>query len=114
MFGLCCNEKYGTITNHNNVYDDGDNDRNKDGNDDANSVSRSESDGLVFDLITTPCSYIGLADEYWATTATELRCRRHMNICVGIYITHKYPINTIVNVCQKLLYAEIGVLELYC
>ena len=65
---LCCNKIYGSITNHNNGYDNGDNN----GNDDNNAASRSGS-GPIFYLIATPGSRLGLAEEYWATTMTALR-----------------------------------------
>ena len=112
MLGLCCNETYGVMTNHGDRYDDRDNDRNEDGNDEDNAASGSGSDGPIFDPIMTPRSRLGLAEENRATKMTALRPRRHMYLRVGIYVPYKYPINAILNMCDKLLYAKIGGLDL--
>ena len=52
--GLFYNETYGTILNYNEVDDDGDNDRNKYGNNNDNTASISGSDSPIFDPITMP------------------------------------------------------------
>ena len=78
MLGLCCGETYGAMMNCNN----GDADGNKDGNDDENTVSRSGSDGPIFDLIITP----RYTEEDQARTATALRPRRTIYLCDALYI----------------------------
>ena len=56
MLGLCCNETYGTMTNH----DGGDNNGNEDINDDDNAASGLGYDGPIFDPITMPWSRLGI------------------------------------------------------
>ena len=106
------------MINHDKGYknrdNDGDNDGSEDGNDNDNTTSRSGSDGLIFDLTATPLSLLGLAKEDWAKKMTAIWTRRHMYIRVGIYLPYKYPINAIVNMCHKLLYEKVGVLDLCC
>ena len=101
------------MTNHDVEDDDGDNDGNEDGDDNDNYASRSGSDGPIFNPIVTPLSRLGLAEEDQAKT-TLLRLWRHIYPRYGMYLPYKYPINAIVNMCNKLLYATIGVLELCC
>ena len=62
------------MTNH----DDVDNYGNEDKNDDNNAASGSGSDDLIFDLIGTPQSHLGLDEEDWATTTTALRPQLHI------------------------------------
>ena len=112
MIGLYCNKIYGSTTNHDYVDDDGDNGRNKDGNNDDNAASGLGSDGPIFDPIMTPRSLLGLAVEVKVTTT--LRPRSLMYLHVGIYLPYKHPINAILIMCHKLLYAKIGVLDLCC
>ena len=53
MHGLCCNEKYGAMTNYDDEDDGRDDDRNEDRNNNNNACFRSGSDGLIFDPTTT-------------------------------------------------------------
>ena len=105
MLGLFCEKIYNAMTNHN----DGDNNRNEDKKYDGNAASGSGSDGPIFDPITTLRSGLGLAENDRSTMTTDLWSRCHVYLRVGIYLPHKYPINSIVNMCHKLLYAKIGV-----
>ena len=75
MIGLCCDKTYRITTNHNDGDGDGDNDGNEDKNDSNNAASGSGSNGLIFDLIATPRSCLGLVDEDWTTTTMALRPR---------------------------------------
>ena len=113
MLGLCYDKTYGAMTNHYNGDDEGDNNGNEDGNYDDNAASGSGSDGPIFGPIVMPLSRLGLAEEYRMTKTMAMRLRRQMYLRVGIYLPYKYPINAIVNMCHKLLYARIGVLDLY-
>ena len=99
MLGLYCNETYGAMKKCDNGDGGGDND--------DNAAAGSVSD--IWSLIQS--KHLGLEEEYWATVATALRPRHTMYLRVGLYI---YPINTIVKMYHKLLYAEIGVLYLCC
>ena len=54
MLGLCYDETYGAMTNHNNRDDDRENDKNEYRNDVDNAASVLISDGQIIDLITTP------------------------------------------------------------
>ena len=54
---------------------------------------------------------LGLAEEDQAMTVTTLRPRSTMYQGIGLYI---YPINAMVNMCHKLLYTKIDVLDLCC
>ena len=92
------------------VYDNGKEDRNYNNNADYGSVSN----GLIFDPITTPWSCLCIAEEDRATTKMMLRPRYPMYLHIGIYLTYRYPINSIVNMFHKLLYVKIGVLDLCC
>ena len=114
MIGLFCNKTYGAMKNHKHGDDNGDNDGNKDRNECDNAGSGSVSDSSIFDTIATTYSGLDLAeeDQAMATTALQLRC--HMYLRVGIYLPYKYPVNSMVNMCHKLLYTKIGVLELCC
>ena len=85
------------MTNYGDRDDDRDVNRNKDTNDDNNAVSRSGSDGLIFDPITTPWS----CEEDWAMTAT------------GAAAVLQYT-SVIVNMCYKLLYVKFGILDWCC
>ena len=78
MLGICCDETYGAMKNHNNGYDVGYNDRNKDVNNDDNAASGVISDGPIFDPTTTPWSRLGLAEVYQSTTTMNLWPRRPM------------------------------------
>ena len=60
------------MTNHDNGYVDGYNNKNKDGNNDNNAASILGSNSQIFDLIPTPKSRLGIAEEYRATTTTTL------------------------------------------
>ena len=91
---------------------DVDNYGNEDGNDDESATSGSGSNGPIFDPITTTWSHLSLSEEYLATTKTALRPRHTIYLHIGIYLPYKQPVNTIVNMCHKLLYTKIGVLEL--
>ena len=110
MLGLCCDKTYCAMENHDNRDDNGDNNGNKDINDNGTAASGLGSDVPIFNPITTLCSCLGLAEEDWATTTTTLRLRIPMYPCVGIYLTYKYPIIVIVNICamnccmQKLVF----------
>ena len=44
----------------------------------------SESDGMIFDLITTPQSILGIAEEDQATRAMVLQLQHTIYICVGL------------------------------
>ena len=56
MLGICIHETFFTIKNH----DDGDDERNKDGNNYDNTTSGSGSDGPIFDKIMMPYSRGGV------------------------------------------------------
>ena len=75
MLGLCYNKTYGTMKNHNNGYDSGYNNRNKDVNDNDNDASGLGSDGPIFDPITMLWSLLGLAEEDQGTMMMVLRPR---------------------------------------
>ena len=90
--------------------DDGDNYGNEDRNDDDNAAAGSGSDGMIFDPKTTPWSRLVLTEEDWATAVMALQPRSTMYIRVRLYI---YPIKTMVKMCHKLLYAKIGIMDLY-
>ena len=108
MIGLCCNEKYGAITKYDDGDDDGDNDGKEDRNDDDNAAAGSGfpwSDLIFNNDASVSWRRIGR----WGAIA--LRTRRTMYLRAKLYI---YPINTIVNMCHKLLNAKIGVLGLCC
>ena len=79
------------MAKYNNGNDVRDNDGNKDGNDDNNAVSRSRSDGPIFDPITMPLSHLDLAEKYWVKTATAPQPRHTMYLRIRLYI---YPIKT--------------------
>ena len=87
MLGLCYDETYGAMTNHDDRDDDGDND----GNEDNKASSRSGFDGLIFDPITTPRSRLGLAEEDQVTMTMDMRPRRPMYLRVGIYLPGRRP-----------------------
>ena len=97
------------MKNHEDGYDNGHNNRNEDEHDNNNLASGSGSDGQSFDLIATTWSRLGLVEEDQGTMTTALWLRRYMYLCAGIYLPYKYPINSLVNMCHKLLYAKIGV-----
>ena len=112
MIGLCYNETYGAMTNHDDGEDDGYNNRNEDRNDDKNATSGSGSDGPISNPTTTPRSRLYLSEDDQAMTTISLRPLRHMYLRIGIYLPYKYPTNSIVNMCHKRMYAKIGVLDL--
>ena len=118
MLGLWCKKTYGAMTNHDGGDDNGNNDGNNNGNEDWNNEDNVAfglgSDGPIFDLIFTPWSRLSLTEDDQATTTMALRTRHHMYLRVGIYLPYKYPINAIVNMCHKLLYTNIGILDLCC
>ena len=114
MLGIYCNKTYGAMTNHEDRDDGGYNNRNEDKNNDDNTASGSGSDVLIFDPIATPWSCLGLTEEGWVTTTRKLVPRLHMYLRVRIYLPYKHPINAIVNICHKLLYAKNFVLDLCC
>ena len=60
MFGLL-RKKHSEIMTYNEKDDDGDDNRNKGRSDDGNAASGSGSDGLIFDLTTTPLSCGGVS-----------------------------------------------------
>ena len=64
---------------------------------------------MVQYLIQSKCRV--LAEEDQVTMETAMRPRRTMYLRVGLYI---YPINTLLNMCHKLIYVRIGVLGLCC
>ena len=111
MLGLWCDKTYGSISKYNGGDEDGDNDRNKDGNGNKNAVVGLGFIVLIFYPITTSCSCLGLAGEYRTTTFISLQPQRIMYLRIRLYIC---PIKTIVRMCHKLLYAEIGVVDLCC
>ena len=102
------------MTNHENGDDDRDNNRKTDKNNDKNSASGSGSDGPIFYPIVTPRLGLGLAEEDRSTTMMVLRLWRHIYLSDRIYLPYKFPINSIVNMFHKLMYAKIGVLDLCC
>ena len=114
MLGLCCEETYGPMTNHNNIDDNGYNDSNKDKHYNENSAYGSVSNGQIFNPVATPCSCLGLEEEDRVTNTTALQPWCLMYLRVGIYLPYKYHINAIVNICNKLLYAKISVFYLCC
>ena len=114
MLGLCCNKTYGEMKNHHVGDDSGDNDINEDGNDDDSAASGLGADGSIIYPITMLWSLLGLVEEYWGRITTALQPQCHMYLSDWIYLPYKYPINTILIMCHKLLYAKIGVLELCC
>ena len=68
-----------------------------------------DHDPIILYSIWSRC--LILAEDDRATTPKTLRPRLTMYPHTGIYI---YPINTTLNMCHKLLYAKIGVLDLCC
>ena len=68
-----------------------------------------DQDLMVQSLIRS--LYLGITEEDWATTATDLLLRRTMYLHFRLYI---YPINTQLRMCHKLLYAKIGGFDLFC
>ena len=102
------------MENYDRGDDGGDNDVNEGKKDDDNADFGSGYDGLIFDPIATSWSRLGITEEDWETMNMVLRPRHHMYLCVGIYLPYKYPINTKVNMCYKLLYAKTGVLDFCC
>ena len=114
MLGLYCDETYGAMIKHDDRDDVGDNDRNKDRNDGDNAASGLRSGGPIFNPIIMHWSRLSIAEEYWATTMTTLQLWRPMYLRVGVYLIYRYPMNDIVNMCHKLLYAKIGILDLCC
>ena len=81
------------------------------GNNDNNTAVGSGSYGPIFDPITTPWSRLSIMEEDRTMTATVLWPWCTMYVHIGIYIFH---INIMVNMCHKLMYAKIGVLDLCC
>ena len=81
---------------------------NNDGNNDNNSAYGSGSDDPIFDPIMMPQSRLGIAEDDRATTTIALQPRRHIYLCIGIYISYKYSINSILNMCHKLLYEKLA------
>ena len=114
MLGICFDKTYTAMKNPDGGYDNKDNDGNEDKNNDNNVASESGPGGLIFDPIATPWSRLCLIEEDRATIMIYLRPRRHIHLRVGIYLLSKCPTNSIVNMCHKLLYAKIGVLDLCC
>ena len=102
------------MTNHDVGDDDRDNGKNEDGNNGDNAASGSGSDGPIFDPIVINWSCLGIAEDDRDMTTMVLRPRNHMYLRIGIYLPYKYPINAMVNMCHKLLYAKIGILDLCC
>ena len=79
-----------TITN----YNGGDDNRNEDANDNDNAASGSGSDSPIFNPITAPLSLRGgSGDDGGGDTAAA------------------HYISTLLNMCNKLLYATFGVLD---
>ena len=80
MLDLFCDETYSAMTKYDDADDERDNYRNEDGNNNDNATSGSRSNDLIFYLITTPWSRIGLlgdnsdsaaaADHYVSTRQT--------------------------------------------
>ena len=103
---LCCVKTYGAMKNPDDRDYDRDNDGKEDENNNGNAASRSGSNGPIFDLIALPRSYLGCADYYWTATKMSLRPQCHIYLRIGIYLSCKYPMNTIVNMCHKLMYAK--------
>ena len=57
---------------YNDIHDDRDNDKNKDGNYDNSTAAGSEYNGLIFELITTPRSHAwGLGNNGKIAAVTE-------------------------------------------
>ena len=102
------------MTNHNNGDSDGDNDRNEDEDDDDNAASGSGSDGPILNPIATPWSRLDIVVEDQEMITTVVQMWRNMYLRIGIYLPYRYPIDSIVNMCHKLMYAKIGVLDLCC
>ena len=98
MLVLSCNETYGAMTNHDDGDDNRDNDRNKDRNYDENVAS-----GL---RITTSLSHLDLK-EYWEIIMTTMRPWRPIYLRIVIYISYKYSINAVINMCHKLMYGKL-------
>ena len=70
-----------------------------------------EASGSVYDwspICDTINNALGLAEEDWEMTATDLQPQRTIYLCVALYI---YPINTLLKMHHKLLYAKSGVLD---
>ena len=111
MLGLRCNKTYRAMTNHDDGDDSGDKDRNEYWNDDDRAASGLGANGPIIYPITMPRSLLGLAEKDRKTMTIALRPWRPMYIRVWIYLPYKYPIHIILNMCHKLLYAKIGVLE---
>ena len=106
------------MTDHDEEDDDRDDDRDGDvddnRNDEDNAASGLRSGGPIFNPIIMPWSRLSIAEDYWATTMTTLQLWRPMYIRVGVYLIYRYPMNNIVNMCHKLMYAKICVLGLCC
>ena len=100
------------MTNHDNGDDNGYHSKNEDGNDYDNAASGSGSNDPNFDTIATPWSRLGLAEENWVTKTFVLRLKSHTYHNVGINLPYKHPINSIVNMYHKLIYAKIDILDL--
>ena len=87
MLGLCCDEPYSVMTNH----DDGDDDGDNDGNDDDNAASGSGSDGPIFD----PTATLGHA----LVSRRRIGRRRRRRCGCGAICIYAlkciYPINTL-------------------
>ena len=103
-----------TMVNYDKRDGGGDEDKNKDSKNNGNDASVSGSDDPIFNPITTPRSWIGIAEEDWATTTMALQPRWTMYLRIGIYLPYKNPINAIVKMRHKLLYAKIEILDLCC
>ena len=68
-------------------------------------------DKYPIDQYLMPSRRLGVAEEDWDAMLMVLCHRCSMYLRGVLYI---YPIKTILNICYKLLYAKIGVLDLYC
>ena len=55
-----------------------------------------------------PRSLLGLVEEDWETTATEMP--PHINMYARV-VLHIYPTDAIVKMRHKLMYAKIGILD---
>ena len=64
--------------------EDGDNDRNENRNNNDDAASGSGPGSLIFNLITTPRSHLGITEEDWATESTKLQTRLRHNIYLHI------------------------------
>ena len=102
------------MTKYDDRDDDKDNDRNKDINDDENSAAGSGSDGPIFNLQSDydtsaiPRSRGGLLGDNGNVSAAPTH---YVSTCWTIYLSLK---KTILNMYHKLLYAKIGILDLFC